>query len=117
MMLDVPYLGFFLAMIWLIFVVVIVFISLNIVRGVVRRVEALRVRVVDFFMGMMDLSLVIMWFLIILKMISFVLLEMTFQEMFTLIFVQLLPVYIIILAFKFAAYNLANETMEAEANA
>ena len=117
MILDVPYLGFFLVVIWAIFVIIVGFWALNLIRGILISTARIGTILADLFMGLMDIVLLVMWFLILLEIISFLLLESTFQQMFTLIFSQLLPAYITFLAVKFAVFNLANRVVEVEASA
>lgn len=117
MLLNVPYLGFFISLIWLVLMVVLAFWALLVLRRVMVKTEEVALRTVEFFMSLVDMAAVVLWMFLVVSMLAFLVFESTFTEMFTLVFNTILPLYIVLIAVKFAIYNLANKTIEVETDA
>ena len=117
MLLNVPYLGFFISLIWLILIIVLSFWALLVIRRAMVKTEEVALRAVEFFMALTDMAAVVLWMYLIVRMIAFVLFDVTFTEMFTLVFNTILPLYIVLIAVKFAIYNLANKAIEVDYDA
>jgi len=109
---GLPYIDFFINLIWLTGIVVIVFLILHIIRRAMAVGETIYMKAADFILGLADTFSIFIWVIIFITLLQYLLLQATYQEVFDLILGQLLPVYIAIICFKFAAYNLANRTME-----
>lgn len=107
---GIPYISFFFSLIWFIGIMFVIFIVLNMVRNILVKGMVLALRAYEFFLGLLDVMSVVLWLLIITTFIGYLLLEMSFSDMFTTIFVTLLPLYIVFIAVKFSVYNIANKT-------